>query len=64
MKTPKDHASECFLCALSAFSADLLAWLDAGGDKRLLEFAPLNGWHTVSKHLSAMQRRGETQHSH
>ena len=38
--------------ALIAFNNDLARWLDAGGDDRLLDFDPLETWHSVVKLLA------------
>lgn len=64
MRKPKDHAGKCMLCALDAFCTEVREWLKAGGDKRLKEFTPLASLVEVTRHLSEMESRGETQHLH
>lgn len=46
----------CLLDALAAHHRTLFAWLDAGGDKRLLEFKPLDSWGPIIKMVAAAER--------
>lgn len=48
MKVPAELSA-----AMLTFTGELHAWLDAGGDKRLLEFKPLDAWMKVTSLMAA-----------
>lgn len=48
MKIPAELSA-----AMLAFTGELHKWLDDGGDKRLLEFKPLDAWMKVTNLMAA-----------
>lgn len=39
----------CLIEAIGKYHVELFAWLDAGGDKRLLDYEPLAAWGPILK---------------
>jgi hypothetical protein len=42
-------ACTCLVHAIAKHHTDLMAWIEAGGDARLLEFTPLDSWGPILK---------------